>query len=72
MVQTGLDRIASDDSDAVRLIRDRRVGLLAHAASVDRQLRPATQVISGAGGQVVALFGPEHGFTGAAQDMIGV
>ncbi|MGB5810619.1 MAG: DUF1343 domain-containing protein, partial [Polyangiales bacterium] len=42
------------------------------AASVDRQLRPATQVISGAGGQVVALFGPEHGFTGAAQDMIGV
>ncbi len=38
-VQTGLDRIASDDSDAARLVRGRKVGLLGHAASVDRELR---------------------------------
>jgi len=68
-VQTGLDRIASDDSVAVRLIRARKVGLLAHAASVDRELRGAAAVLAGAGAEISALFGPEHGFSGAAQDM---
>ncbi len=71
-VQTGLDRIASDDSDAVRLIRGRKVGLLGHAASVDRDLRDARAVLAGAGAELAALFGPEHGFAGAAQDMVGV
>ncbi|MEM7434873.1 MAG: DUF1343 domain-containing protein [Myxococcota bacterium] len=72
VVQTGLDRLASDDSDAVRVIRGRRVGLLAHAASVDRELRPARTVVTRAGGKLEAIFGPEHGFSGAAQDMVGV
>lgn len=71
-VQTGLDRIASDDSDAVRLIRGRKVGLLGHAASVDCKLRAASVVLADAGAKVSALFGPEHGFAGAAQDMVGV
>jgi uncharacterized protein YbbC (DUF1343 family) len=71
-VQTGLDRIANDDSVAVRLIRGRKVGLLAHAASVDRELRGAADVLAGAGAEISALFGPEHGFSGAAQDMVGV
>ncbi|MEM9727704.1 MAG: DUF1343 domain-containing protein [Myxococcota bacterium] len=71
-VETGLDRLASKDSDAVRLIRDRRVGLLAHAASVDRELRSALSIVDAAGAEVCALFGPEHGVSGAAQDMVGV
>lgn len=71
-VQTGLDRIASNDSDAVRLVRGRRVGLLAHAASVDSRLRSAASVLVDAGAELGALFGPEHGFSGAAQDMVGV
>ncbi len=71
-VQTGLDRIASDDSVAVRWVRGRKVGLLAHAASVDQELRGVAAVLTGAGAQISALFGPEHGFTGAVQDMIGV
>lgn len=71
-VQTGLDRIASDDSVAVRLVRDRKVGLVAHAASVDRELRSAGSVLAGAGAEIRALFGPEHGFSGAAQDMVEV
>jgi uncharacterized protein YbbC (DUF1343 family) len=71
-VRTGLDRIAQGDSEAVRLIAGRRVGLLAHAASVDRLLRPAASILQGAGANVSALFGPEHGFAGAAQDMVGV
>ena len=71
-VRTGLDRIADGDADAVHLIAGRRIGLLAHAASVDRDLRPAAAVLAAADAQVVALFGPEHGFAGAAQDMVGV
>jgi len=71
-VRTGLDRIAGGDSDALRLVAGRKVGLLAHAASVDRKLRPATRVLHQAGVRVSALFGPEHGFAGAAQDMVGV
>jgi len=71
-VRTGLDRIADGDSDAARLVAGRNVGLLAHAASVDRSLRPAASVLRQAGARVDALFGPEHGFAGAAQDMVGV
>jgi uncharacterized protein YbbC (DUF1343 family) len=71
-VRTGLDRIADGDTKAVRLIAGRRIGLLAHAASVNRALRPAAAVLESAGAQVAALFGPEHGFAGAAQDMEGV
>jgi len=71
-VRTGLDRIADGDSDALRLVAGRNVGLLAHAASVDRKLRSASWVLHQAGVRVSALFGPEHGFAGAAQDMVGV
>lgn len=69
---TGLDRIAIGDPEALRLVAGRDIGLLAHAASVDRSLRPAALVLAEAGARVRALFGPEHGFAGAAQDMIGV
>ena len=71
-VRTGLDRLATGDSAAVRLVAGRNVGLLAHAASVDRTLRPAASVLRQAGARISALFGPEHGFAGAAQDMVGV
>ena len=71
-VRTGLGRIADGESKAVRLVAGRKVGLLAHAASVDRALRPAAEVLEAAGARIAALFGPEHGFAGAAQDMIGV
>ena len=71
-VRTGLDRIAEGDSDAVRLIAGRNVGLLAHAASLDRTFRSAASVLRQAGARISALFGPEHGFAGAAQDMVGV
>lgn len=71
-MRTGLDRIAGGDSDVLAKLRGRRVGLLAHAASLDRGLRHALPVLTAAGCAPVALFGPEHGFFGAAQDMIGV
>lgn len=71
-VRTGLDRIADGESDALGLVAGRTIGLLAHAASVDRNLRSAVSVLLSAGAEVAALFGPEHGIAGAAQDMVGV
>jgi uncharacterized protein YbbC (DUF1343 family) len=70
-VFTGLDRVASRDGSVLRALRG-RAGLLAHPASVDRSLRHARWVLAGAGVELVALFGPEHGYGGEAQDMIGV
>lgn len=71
-VRTGLDRLALDDSDATRLVRGRRVGLVAHPASVTAALVHAKDVLIARGAKLHALFGPEHGYGGEAQDMIGV
>ncbi len=68
-VRTGLDVWAAD---GFRALRGRRVGLLAHPASVDAELRHALYRMHAAGVEVAALFGPEHGVLGDAQDMIGV
>jgi uncharacterized protein YbbC (DUF1343 family) len=71
-VLTALDRLAQRDPEALALVRGRRVGLLAHPASVTRSLVHAKDVLVSAGASVCALFGPEHGYGGEAQDMIGV
>lgn len=68
-VETGLARLRGDWRDRVK---GRRVGLLAHPASVTYALEPATSVLREAGAELVALFGPEHGVGGEAQDMEGV
>ena len=46
-----------------------RLGLLCNPASVTLGFIPAPQALLGAGLDVQVLFGPEHGLTGAAQDM---
>ena len=71
-VLDGLSRLSSGDDEVVRLLRGRRVGLLAHPASVDRELRHAETLLPQAGAQLAALFGPEHGYSGQAQYMVGV
>lgn len=54
-------------------LRGRRVGLVCHPASVDARLRHAAELLASAPGvELAALFGPEHGFHGTAQDLIGV
>ncbi|MBW2457477.1 MAG: DUF1343 domain-containing protein [Deltaproteobacteria bacterium] len=67
----GLDRLPGCASLVTRL-KGQSVGVLAHAASVNRQLEPLVEVLAGAGIIPRILFGPEHGFGGAAQDMEGV
>lgn len=54
---------------AENLLSDRRVGLLCNPASVTLHFVPAPEALLEAGVDVRVLFGPEHGLTGAAQDM---
>jgi uncharacterized protein YbbC (DUF1343 family) len=53
------------------LLRGRRFGLLAHQASVDARLDHAVALLSDVrGARLAALFAPEHGLWGAAQDLV--
>jgi uncharacterized protein YbbC (DUF1343 family) len=70
-VRTGLDRLATHPTLGAEL-RGCRVGLLAHPASVDRRLVHARRILDALGVGVAIVFGPEHGYGGEAQDMIGV
>ena len=50
-----------------------RVGLVTHAAAVDEDFRSAIDLFAGASNfHLGALFGPEHGLVGDAQDLIAV
>ena len=65
-VRSGLDVLGSRLSS---LLAGRRVGLLCHPASVTRDLTHAADVIRALRRvRLTALFAPEHGLTGVAQD----
>ena len=66
--RTGLDAVVADPS---RLL-GKRVGLVANQASVTSSFVPALDALRAAGVDVRVVFGPEHGYFGAAQDMIPV
>lgn len=67
MTLTGLDRLLADP----QRLQGRRYGLLAHGASVTRDIRPAHRALAAStAGPPAALFGPEHGYYGIEQDMI--
>ncbi len=69
-IRTGLDALRDH---GFAPLRGRRVGLVCHPASVDRHLHHAADLLAAAPEvELVALFGPEHGFRGEAQDLIGV
>jgi uncharacterized protein YbbC (DUF1343 family) len=58
-VQVGLERLEIEKGGA---LRGKRVGLVAHAASVTIDGRHAIDVLRALGIDVHRLFGPEHGF----------
>ncbi len=70
-MKTGLDRLAMTSSLASKL-RGARVALLAHPAAVTRQLAHVRDVLDELDASPRIVFGPEHGYGGEAQDMIGV
>jgi uncharacterized protein YbbC (DUF1343 family) len=65
-VRTGLDVLLHRRT---ALLRGKKVGLLAHQASVDGDLAHAAELLADVrGAQLVRLFAPEHGLWGAEQD----
>ncbi|HUF92992.1 MAG TPA: DUF1343 domain-containing protein, partial [Candidatus Limnocylindria bacterium] len=65
-VLTGLDVLVSRRP---ALLRGRRFALVAHQASVDARLRHAAALLGDLrGARLAALWAPEHGLWGAAQD----
>jgi len=69
-VKTGLDVLAADNFAP---LKGCRVGLVTHPAAVDSQLRHAIELLAAAQGmKLSAIFGPEHGLLGQAQDLISV
>lgn len=65
-VQTGLETLLNEFPEK---IRNARIGVVCHPASVDAELRHALDLLQAVGARIVAIFGPEHGARGEAQDM---
>jgi uncharacterized protein YbbC (DUF1343 family) len=70
-MKVGLDRLPEMESLLARL-RGARTAVLAHPASVDGGLHHIGAVLERAGVCPTLFFGPEHGYGGEDQDMIGV
>jgi uncharacterized protein YbbC (DUF1343 family) len=63
-ITPGLDLLLAEPQ---RLARQ-RVGLVTNASGVTRELRSNVDALRAAGVNLVALFGPEHGFSASAPD----
>jgi len=63
----GIDRLLAERALAKRLA-GRRVALLAHPASVTRDLEHSLDALSAAGVKLTAALGPQHGLRGDKQD----
>src|SRR4051812_17326948 len=69
-VRTGLEVLCARQFAPLQGLR---VGLVTHPAAIDAQFRHAAELLAQAPGvRLAALFGPEHGLRGEAQDLIGV
>ena len=67
-MRVGLD-VVLDDERRLKEWRSSRIGLLAHPASVTRNLVHVLDALMAASVKPRLLYGPEHGYGGAAQDM---
>lgn len=66
-VASGLDQLVAEN---FARLRGRRVGLVTHPAAIDARLQDAAGLFSTAADvRLVAIFGPEHGLYGQAQDL---
>ena len=63
-VRHGVDRILSDGSS----LRDLKLGLVLHPASVTSELAFSVDALSASGFEIDRLFGPQHGARGEKQD----
>src|SRR6476619_3925489 len=63
----GIDRLL-DDAALRKPLAGKRVALLAHPASVTRDLTHSLDALAAAGIELTAAFGPQHGLRGDKQD----
>ena len=69
-VRTGLERFLDPASDGAGLARGAKLGVIAHAASIDAGGRHLVdRLVLDGRFRVTRLFAPEHGVRGEAQDM---
>lgn len=67
MTLFGIDRLLAE-SELHRPLQNQRVALLAHPASVTRDLTHSLDALAGAGIRLSSAFGPQHGLRGDKQD----
>ncbi|MFH1675147.1 MAG: DUF1343 domain-containing protein [Pseudomonadota bacterium] len=68
IVQTGIERLVADPSVS-KIVKGKRLGLLANPASVNRDLEHSRDLLAQAfPGHLKALFSPQHGFFSEKQD----
>src|SRR6185369_14310473 len=67
MTLFGIDRLLADP-ELPKPLEGKRVALLAHPASVTRDLAHSLDALAAAGLNVTAAFGPQHGLRGDKQD----
>jgi uncharacterized protein YbbC (DUF1343 family) len=67
MTLFGIDRLLADP-ELRRPLEGRRIALLAHPASVTRDLTHSLDALAATGLRVTAAFGPQHGLRGDKQD----
>ncbi len=67
MTLFGIDRLLADP-ELRRPLEEKRVALLAHPASVTKDLTHSLDALVAAGLNVSAVFGPQHGVRGDLQD----
>ena len=69
-VKTGLDVLTAQECAPLRGLR---IGVVTHPAAVDAELRHVIELLAAAPKvELAAIFGPEHGLLGQAQDLIAV
>ncbi len=67
MTLFGIDRLLADP-ELLRPLEGKRVAILAHPASVTRDLTQSVDALAAAGLKLTAAFGPQHGLRGDKQD----
>ena len=67
MTSFGIDRLLADP-ELRRPLEGKRVALLAHPASVTKDLKHSLDALAATGLKLTAAFGPQHGLRGDKQD----
>jgi len=66
-IRNGIDQLTTPAIAAK--LKNKRLGVLCHAASVDRNMQHVVSILANTGCQIQRIFAPEHGLSGNEQAM---